>query len=336
MIAPKEGPSCIIKGVGAYAPERVLSNDDLSAMVDTSDEWIRTRTGIRERRIASEREATSDLATEAGRRAIEQAGLSPQEIDLVLVATVTPDMAFPSTACLVQGKLGLRHVPAFDIEAACSGFLYGLEMATSMVNSGAYQNVLLIGAEKLSTIVDWTDRTTCVLFGDGAGACVVGVSDDPGFGILGTSLGANGSEADLLKVPAGGSRTPLTAENVGSRLHAIQMQGREVFKSAVRVMEQAALDQLAANGVRSDEVAWVVPHQANIRIIESLSERLRLPMSKFAVNLERFGNTSSASIPIALDEAVRDGRIQHGDYLLMVGFGGGLTWGASLVKWYQK
>lgn len=335
MIAPKEGPSCIIKGVGAYAPERVLTNEDLSRMVDTSDEWIVTRTGIRERRIASDREATSDLAAEAGRRAIADAGLKPSDIDMVVTATVTPDMVFPSTSCLVQSRLGLRHVPAFDVEAACSGFLYALEMGSSLLRSGAYQNVLVIGAEKLSTVVDWQDRTTCVLFGDGAGACVLSWSDEPGYGVLGTSLGANGSEAELLKVPAGGSRMPGSATTLDSRMHFIKMQGREVFKAAVRVMEQAALDQLAANGVSPDEVACVIPHQANMRIIESLAGRLNIPLERFAINVDRYGNTSAASIPLALAEAAGEGRFHHGDYLLMVGFGGGLTWGASLVRWYQ-
>lgn len=333
MIQAK-APSVIVKGVGSYSPPEVLTNDDLSKLVETSDEWIRTRTGIRERRIAADDEYTSDLATKAARCAIEQAGISPDEIDLVIVATITPDMPFPSTACLVQKKLGLRKVPAFDIEAACSGFLYALEVGTNMIKGGGIRNALIIGAEKLSSITNWEDRTTCVLFGDGAGAVILSPSEEEGVGVLGSLLGADGTETEILFMPAGGSARPPSADTVANKEHFLRMQGNQVFKIAVRAMEQSALGILEKHGLKADDINCVIPHQANNRIIEALSTRLGIGMERFKVNLDRFGNTSAASIPIALDEAHRNGRFRSGDHLLLVAFGAGLTWASTLIKWH--
>jgi 3-oxoacyl-[acyl-carrier-protein] synthase III len=325
--------SVIIKGVGSYAPPKVVTNDDLSRTVETSDEWIRTRTGIRERRLAAEGETTSDMASKAAREAMQSAGVSAEDIDLVIVATVTPDMPFPNTACFVQAKLGLRKVPAFDIEAACSGFLYALDVAEGMMRTGRYRNALVIGAEKLSSITNWQDRTTCVLFGDGAGAVVLSLVDEPDVGILNTMLGADGSETGILCVPGGGSASPSTVETIERSLHYIQMQGNQVFKIAVRVMCQSATEILQKSGLTADDISLVIPHQANNRIIEALAQRLEIGIERFKINLDRYGNTSAASIPIALDEAFRNGRIKKGDYILMVAFGGGLTWAAALIKW---
>lgn len=325
--------SVIIKGVGAYAPPKVVTNDDLSKLVETSDEWIRTRTGIRERRIAAENETTSDMAAKAAAEAIENAGIAPVDVDLVIVATVTPDMPFPNTACFVQAKLGLRKVPAFDVEAACSGFLYALDVAEGMLRSGRYKNALVIGAEKLSSITNWQDRTTCVLFGDGAGAVVLSTVDEPGVGILDTMLGADGSETGILCVPGGGSASPSTVETIERSLHYIQMQGNQVFKIAVRVMCNSAMEILTKSGYTADDVSLVIPHQANNRIIEALAQRLEIGLERFKINLDRYGNTSAASIPIALAEAHRNGRLKKGDLVLMVAFGGGLTWAAALIKW---
>jgi 3-oxoacyl-[acyl-carrier-protein] synthase-3 len=322
-----------LAGTGSYAPRKVLTNNELAETVDTSDEWIVTRSGIRERRIAGEGELTSDMAAAAGRKALEAAGTPLEEIDLLIVATTTPDMPFPSTACLTQHKLGLPSLAAFDLQAACSGFLYGLETGAGMVRSGAYRNALIIGAERLSSIVDWQDRQTCVLFGDGAGAVVISRNHDPESGWLGAQLGCDGSAVDLLKLPGGGCRTPASPDSLEGRQHFIKMSGREVFKMAVRVMEQSARQILEHHGLRADQVDCVVPHQANVRIIETLAGRLGIPMDRFFLNIDRYGNTSAASIPIALDEAVRGGRIKKGDLVLMVAFGGGLTWGSSLIRW---
>jgi len=325
--------SIIISGVGSYAPPRIVTNDDLSKIVETSDEWIRTRTGIRERRIAAPDETTSDLAARAAAEAIRNAGLEPADIDAIVVATVTPDMPFPNTACFVQNKLGMRKIPAFDIEAACSGFIYAMSVAKGLMLSNGYKHTLVIGAEKLSSITNWQDRTTCVLFGDGAGAAVLSASDTPGVGLLETMLGADGSEADILCVPGGGSASPSTVETIERSMHYIHMQGNQVFKIAVRVMCQSAIDILERAGISNDDVALVIPHQANHRIIEALSQRLGIGIERFKINLDRYGNTSAASIPIALDEAWRNGRIQSGDHVVMVAFGGGLTWAAALIKW---
>jgi len=326
------GPSIIIEGIGSYSPPNIMTNDDLSRIVDTTDEWIRTRTGIRERRISKD-ETTSDMAVKAGREALLNAKIDPEEIDLLIVATITPDMPFPSTACLTQHKLGLRKIPAFDIEAACSGFIYGLEVARAMMLNGQYQKALVIGAEKLSTITDWEDRTTCVLFGDGAGAAVLSKSDNPGVGILGTHLGADGSEKEILFMPGGGSAIPATHESIDHKDHFLKMQGREVFKIAVRAMADSAQRILESSGLKAEDVTLVVPHQANIRIIEALVSRLGIGLDKCKINLDRFGNTSAASIPIALDEAMRNARFKPGDVILLVAFGAGLTWASTLIRW---
>jgi 3-oxoacyl-[acyl-carrier-protein] synthase-3 len=319
--------------MGAYAPKIVVTNEDLSQIVDTSDEWIRTRTGIGERHLADESETVSFMASEAAKEALENSGLSIEEIDLLIVATMTPDMLFPSTACLVQSKLGLKKVASFDIEAACSGFLYALEVGSSMLKAGAYKNALIIGSEKISGIVDWQDRTTCVLFGDGAGAAVLSKSEEPDIGVLGALLRADGDAAHLLHMPGGGSNIPASSESLDDRQHFLKMNGKEIFKVAVRYMEQATLDLLESKGLTIEEIDCVIPHQANMRIIDSLGERLGVPKEKFVNNLVRYGNTSAASIPIALTEAVKLGKLKKGDHLLLIAFGAGLTWGASLIKW---
>lgn len=322
-----------IAGMGASIPERVLTNADLEKMVETSDEWIVSRTGIRERRIAAPGEAASDLAAKAGREALEAAGVEPGEVDLVIVATTTPDMLFPATACLVQDRLGAKRAAAFDLEAACSGFIYGLAAGSQFIAGGMYRNVLVIGAEVLSRIVNWEDRSTCVLMGDGAGAALLRPVPE-GYGLLGLHLGSDGSGGELLKVPAGGSRRPASAESVAAGEHFLYMNGREVFKFAVVTMGEAAERALFASGLTFDQVDWYVPHQANLRIIEASARRFGLPMEKVIMNLDRFGNTSAASIPLALYEAVRDGRIKRGDVVLAVAFGAGLTWGAAAIRWY--
>ncbi|HYC71118.1 MAG TPA: beta-ketoacyl-ACP synthase III [Opitutaceae bacterium] len=326
--------SVIIAGVGSYAPPKVLTNDDLARMVDTSDEWIRTRSGIRERHIAGENEACSDLAVAAARHALADAKVDAKDIDLLIIATCSPDMPLPSTACIVQHKLGVPgHATCFDIAAACSGFLYALEIAFGQLLTNRYKCALIIGAEKLSAFVDWTDRTTCVLFGDGAGAAVLKKVDQAGIGILGSDLGADGEFVDNLYVPAGGSSRPASEKTTAERGHFIRMNGREVFKTAVRVMETVTREMLEQHKLSPDQLSLVIPHQANIRIIESLAGSLKLPMDKFYVNLDRYGNTSSATIPLALDEARRAGRIKPGDLTLLVAFGAGLTYGAALIRW---
>jgi len=326
--------SVIIAGVGSYVPSKVLTNDDLSKLVDTTDEWIRTRSGIRERRIAAPDEACSDLAIKAATSALADAKISAADIDLLIVATCTPDHPLPATACIVQHKLGVpAHATCFDIAAACSGFLYALEIAYGQLQTNRYKRALIIGSEKLSTITDWTDRTTCVLFGDGAGAAVLTKVEESGVGILGTDLGADGEFVDNLYIPAGGSRLPASAESVTKRDHSIRMNGREVFKSAVRVMETVAREMMEQHQLTPDQISLVIPHQANIRIIEALAGNLEMPIEKFYVNLDRYGNTSSATIPLALDEARRAGRIKPGDLTLLVAFGAGLTYGATLIRW---
>ena len=326
--------STVILGTGSYAPERILSNVELAKTVDTSDEWIHTRCGIRERRIAAPGEATSDMGVQAARRALDDAGLKPADIDLLIVATITPDMPMPATACIIQQKLGVPTTAAcFDLNAACTGFLYALDTACAMLSSGRYRHALVIGVEKLSTIVDWKDRTTCVLFGDGAGAVVVGKSPVPGQGLIGTKLGALGDSVDLLCIPGGGSNAPATAASIAAGDHFLKMKGKEVFKLAVRVMDEAARDILEQHHLRADQISLVIPHQANLRIIEAISEYLELPMERFFVNVDRYGNTSAASIPLALDEARRTGRIKCGDLTLLVAFGAGLTYGSALIRW---
>jgi 3-oxoacyl-[acyl-carrier-protein] synthase-3 len=326
--------STVILGTGSYAPARVLTNEELARTVDTSDEWIRTRSGIRERRIAAPDEATSEMGIEAARRALADAELQAGAVDLLIVATMTPDLPMPAVACIIQNRLGIPTTAAcFDLNAACTGFVYALDTACAMLASGRYRNALVVGSEKLSNIVDWQDRTTCVLFGDGAGAVVVGTTKEPGRGLLGTRLGTCGENVSLLYISHGGSRAPATPESILARDHCMRMKGKEVFKLAVRIMDEAARDILEQQGVRADQITLVVPHQANLRIIEAISSYLDLPMDRFFVNVDRYGNTSAASIPIALDEARRSGRIKAGDLLLLVAFGAGLTYGSALVRW---
>jgi 3-oxoacyl-[acyl-carrier-protein] synthase-3 len=326
--------STVILGTGAFAPERIVTNDDLAHMVDTSDEWIRTRTGIRERRIAAPGETTSDLGTVAAQRALDDAGLKAADIDLLVVATCTPDLQMPSCACFIQQKLGIpTRAACFDVNAACTGFIYALDTACAMISSGRYRKALVIGVEKLSTVVDWQDRTTCVLFGDGAGAVVIGTTEETNRGLLGTRLGCDGDSTDLLCIPRGKNGTTPVPGAAVTRDNFIHMKGREVFKLAVRGMDEAARDILEQLGVRADQIALVIPHQANLRIIEAISEYLELPMERFYVNVDRYGNTSAASIPIALDEARRGGRIRPGDLILLVAFGAGLTYGSALIRW---
>jgi len=301
-------------------------------MVDTTDEWIVTRTGIRERRIAADHEAASDLGSVAARRALERANLSPSDLDLIVVASVTPDMPFPATASIIQHALGADRAAAFDLSAGCTGFIYAVSMASATIASGAYNNVLVIGVDLLSKITNWSDRSTCVLFGDGAGAAVLGVGNEQSR-ILAFELGSVGEGADLLRIPAGGSRKPITVEAVQAGEQYIQMCGSEVFKFAVRIIVQATQSVLAKAGLTTADIDAFVAHQANIRIIESATKRLELPDEKVIINVDRYGNTSAASIPLALDEAERGGRIKRGDVVLMVGFGAGLSWGATVLRW---
>lgn len=320
-----------IIGLGSYTPEKVLTNRDLEKMVETSDEWIRERTGISFRRIADECMATSDLAAKAALEAIEMAGIGPDELDLIIGATVTPDMMFPSTACIVQHKIKASRAAAFDLSAGCTGFIYALTVAAQFVASGMYRNVLVFGAEILSKIVDWQDRNTCVLFGDGAGAAVVSVVESGG--ILESVLGADGGGKDLLFIPAGGSKEPASIETVKERKHFIKMNGNEVFKFAVKIMEESTRKVLEKANLTPQEVDLVVPHQANIRIIEAATKRLNISKEKVMVNIDRYGNMSAASIPVALYEAFKARKIKKGDKVVLVGFGAGLTWGANLIEW---
>jgi 3-oxoacyl-[acyl-carrier-protein] synthase-3 len=322
-----------ILGTGSYVPPKVLTNKDLEKLVDTTDEWIVTRTGIRERHQAEADVFTSDLAVEASKRALESAGLSAKDLDLILLGTITPDMPTPSTACFVQSKLGATQAAAFDISAACSGFVYGLSVARAFVESGLYKRVLLIGAEKLTTFIDWKDRTTCVLFGDGAGAVVIGEVPEGKRQILSTYMAANGDEADLLKIPGGGCRFPSSLQTIEQRLHALKMEGKEIFKIGVRVMSEATKKAVQMAGLTLDQVSLVIPHQANIRIVDAIRERLEVPTEKVFVNLDKVGNTSAASVGIALDEAVRSGRLKEGQYVVFVAFGAGTTLASAVVKW---
>ncbi|MGB2600496.1 MAG: beta-ketoacyl-ACP synthase III [Candidatus Omnitrophota bacterium] len=321
-----------ILGVGKYLPEHVLTNADLEKMVDTTDEWITTRTGIKERRIAADGEATSDMAVKAAKGALKNAGLKAEDIDLIIVATITPDMFFPSTACLVQDRLGARHVPAFDIAVACSGYVYGLTIATQFIKNGLYKHALVIAAEKLSAVTDWEDRSTCILFGDGAGAAVLGPVEEGG--ILGSSLGADGSKGNLLQLPAGGSRMPASIKTVENKLHTIKMEGNILFKHAVKIMADAALAVTEPLGLKGDDIDIIIPHQANIRILNALAKRMGVdPHKKVYLNIHKYGNMSAASSAVALTEAVEEGRIKKGDTILMDAFGGGLTWGALIIRW---
>ncbi|WP_445323740.1 beta-ketoacyl-ACP synthase III [Paenibacillus sp. FSL R5-0407] len=321
-----------IVGFGKYVPEKVLTNADLEKMVETNDEWIVSRTGIRERHIAAPEQATSDLAYEAAVRALESAGMAAEDLELIIVATVTPDMTFPSTACILQDKLGAKKAAAFDLSAACSGFVYSMATANGFLQTGMYNNALIIGADTLSRITDYTDRNTCVLFGDGAGAVVLGEVPQ-GRGFLSFDLGAEGAGGPLLKLEGGGSRLPASQETVQGGKHFIYMNGREVFKFAVRVMGTATEEVLRKAGKTKEDIDLFVPHQANIRIIQSAMQRLDLPEEKCVINVDKYANTSAASIPLALVEAAEEGRMKEGDTVLLVGFGGGLTWGASVLVW---
>ena len=322
-----------ILGIGAYSPEKVLTNHDLEKMVDTSDDWIIERTGISERHIAADDEASSDLATQAGRRAIADAGLEPKDIDLLICASVTGDMPFPATACFVQANLGLKNAAALDIAAGCTGFLYGLNLIQGLIRAGSYKRVLLIGGEVLSRTLDWTDRATCVLLGDSAGAVVLGPAEGSDHGILATRIASDGTKADLLYIPGGGSRNPASHRTVDERMHYFKMNGRETFKHATRNMAAIAKQVLEDSGLGLDDIDLLVPHQANLRIITYIAEQLGVPMEKVYTNVQRYGNTSSASIPLALTEARQNGRLKPGDTVLMVAFGTGLTWGATLLRW---
>jgi 3-oxoacyl-[acyl-carrier-protein] synthase III len=321
-----------IIGTGSYAPEKRLTNEDLSRMVDTNDEWITTRTGIKERRVAARDENTSDMAAKAALKAIEQAQIAPDEIDLILVATATPDMLFPATACFVQKKIGATKAACLDISAACAGFIFGLEIGQQFITSHTYDTVLVIGAEKLTSITNWTDRNTCVLFGDGAGAAVLRHRGSA-HGVISTHIGSDGNYTDILFMPGGGSRCPITAENAHLHLNTIHMTGKDVYKQAVIAMLSAAQKALQQAGLSIEDISCVIPHQANLRIIEAIADRLGVPREKMFVNLDRYGNTSAAAVAIALDEANRTGRIKPGDYILMVVFGGGLTWASTVIEW---
>ncbi|MGQ0555210.1 MAG: beta-ketoacyl-ACP synthase III [Nitrospiraceae bacterium] len=320
-----------IAGIGSYVPARVLTNADLERMVATSDEWIRERTGIRERRIAATGEACSDLAVQAGKRALTAAGLAATDLDMILVATCTGDYPLPATACLVQHQLGAIKAAACDLSAACCGFVYALSVADAYIKTGM-RHVLVIGSEVMSAITDWTDRNTCVLFGDGAGAAVVSASNGER-GILSTHLRSDGTLCELIMVPGGGSRTPPSEKVIDERLQYIKMKGNETFKVAVRSLEEIARSTLAANHLRVEDIDLYVPHQANIRILKAVMERLSLPIEKVMLNVDRYGNTSAASIPIALDEAVREGRIKDGSLVLLGAFGAGLTWASAVIRW---
>ncbi len=327
-----KGRTCSVTGIGAYLPKRIVTNADLEKIVETTDEWITSRTGIKERRVAADDEFTSDLGAEASRRAMAMAGVKAEEIDLIIVATITPDMPFPATACLVQQKIGAHRAAAFDLEAACSGFIYALEVGQQFINSHAYNTVLIIGAEKLSSIVDWKDRNTCVLFGDGAGAAIL--QNRPGSqGLLATCMGSDGTKANLLSMPGGGSRCPATEKSVNDRAHFLRMDGKDVFKNAVNAMCSAAREVLQRCELDISQIKLVIPHQANRRIIDAVADRLGGKPEQMFVNLDKYGNTSAASVAIALDEAVADGKLQRGDLVLLVAFGAGLTWAAAIIEW---
>ena len=321
-----------ITGTGSYAPKKVITNNDLEKLVDTSDDWIIERTGIRERRIAEKGQTTSDLAYEASRKALKAAGIGADELDLILVATMTPDMIMPSMGCVLQEKLGAKKAAAFDLYAACSGFIFGMSVANAFIKSDIYKNVLLVGAEVLSRFTDWEDRGTCILFGDGAGAAVIQRHTGKR-GILSTHLHSDGTLGNLIHVPGGGASHPASHDTIRKRMHFVKMKGNETFKAAVRALEGVVQEALDHNKVKPEEIDFLVPHQANLRIIQAMAQRLNMPMEKVVLTLPKYGNTSAASIPMALDEAVRDGRIKENHLLLFEAFGGGLTWASALVRW---
>jgi len=321
-----------ITGTGSYAPAKIITNHDLEKLVDTSDDWITERTGIKERRVVEKGQTTSDLAYEASRKALKAAGLGANDLDLILVATTTPDMVMPNLGCVLQNKLGAKKAAAFDIYAACSGFIYGLSVADAFIKSGMYKNILLVGAEVLSRFIDWEDRTTCILFGDGAGAVVIQRHTGK-HGVLSTHLHSDGSLGELLYLPAGGALHPTSHDTIHKRMHFLKMKGNELFKVAVRALEGVVQETLEFNKVKPEQIDYLIPHQANLRIIQAMATRLKMPMEKVVLTLPKYGNTSAASIPMALDEAVRDGRIKENHLLLFEAFGGGLTWASALVRW---
>jgi 3-oxoacyl-[acyl-carrier-protein] synthase-3 len=321
-----------IIGTGSYVPKKIVTNHDLEKLIDTTDAWITERTGIKQRHVVEKGETTSDLAYEASRRALKAAKLTASDIELILVATTTPDMIMPNCGCVLQEKLGAKNAAAFDIYAACSGFVFGLSAANAYIKSGAYKNILLVGAEALSLFTDWEDRTTCVLFGDGAGAVVLQRHAGKR-GILSTHLHSDGAFGNLLTVPGGGAAHPTTYETIDKRMHFIKMKGNETFKAAVRALEDIAQETLAHNKIRAEDIDLLIPHQANLRIIQAMAQRLKMPMEKVILTLPKYGNTSAASIPMALDEAVRDGRVKDNFLIMFEAFGGGLTWASALVRW---
>ncbi|MBE0477585.1 ketoacyl-ACP synthase III [Candidatus Aerophobetes bacterium] len=321
-----------IVSTGSYIPETIISNLDLEKMVDTSDEWISTRTGIKKRHIAHEKEAASDLAYQASIKALKKAGISAKELDMIIVTTITPDMLFPATACVLQHMLGAKKIPAFDVEAACSGFIYGVSIASQFISNGTYETILVVASETLSKITDWEDRNTCVIFADGAGAGVLRPSEDES-GIISIYLGADGEGADIVGVPAGGSRMPASIKTVEERQHYMKMKGNELFKRAVKVMVEAADKAIKEAGLTYKDIDFFIPHQANIRIIQAVAKRMSIPMDKVYVNLQECGNMSAASIAVALDQAIEEGKVKKGDKILFSCFGGGLTWGSMLIKW---
>ncbi len=325
-------PYAHITGWGMSVPEKILTNDDLSKIIDTNDEWIRDHTGIRERHIAGENQYPSTLAVEASIKALQVANLKPTDIDLIICATSSPEYIFPATACLIQDELGATKAGAFDLSAACSGFIYATNMAAQSIRSGSIKNALVIGTETLSRFVDWKDRNTCILFGDGAGAFVLQASDQPG-GVLSAVMHSDGSGGDALSLPGGGSHIPATETSVHEGKHYIHMDGKKVFRFATRVMGQAAKEALELAGLTTDDVQWIIPHQANFRIIETAAKYLKMPLDKFVINVDRYGNTSTASIPIATVEAIEKGKLKNGDKIVLVGFGAGLTWGALVAEW---
>ena len=326
------GRTVSIVGTGSYAPDRILTNAELEKMVETTDEWIVTRTGIRERHIAAAEQATSDLAAEAARRALADAGVKAEDVGLIVVATITPDMGFPSTACLVQTLIGAENASCFDLEAAWSGFIVALEPAKNYGASGTVETALVIGAEKMSAFVDWKDRNTCVLFGDAAGAAVLQARNAP-HGLMASAFGSDGSLGELLMLPAGGSRRPASEQTVKDRLHYLKMAGREVFKHAVNNMVKSSKEAIRRAGLTAHDIDWIIPHQANLRIIDAIADRLGEPREKLVINLDRYGNTSAATITVALDELARSGKLKKGHRILLTAFGGGFTWGASVVEW---
>jgi 3-oxoacyl-[acyl-carrier-protein] synthase III len=320
-------------GTGSYLPEKIMTNADIEKFVETTDEWIVTRTGIKERRIAAPNQTTSDMATEAAKKALEKAKLKPTDLDLIIVATITSDMPTPATACFVQSKLGAPQAAAFDISAACSGFVYGLTIARSLVESGTYKRILLIGAEKLAAFIDWKDRGSCVLFGDGAGAAIIGEVPEGHHEIISSYMSANGNEAGLLNIPGGGCKFPSSLQSVDQRMHYLKMAGKEIFKIAVKVMSEAVVEAVKRANIDLKQVSLIVPHQANMRIIQAIGERMGLPADKLFVNVDRIGNTSAASVIIALDEAIQKGFVKDGQYIVLVAFGAGTTLASSVVKW---